>query len=47
MSMGCSMSMKVHMLHAHLYKFKKNLGAYSEEQGECFPFDIKESTTKI
>jgi len=28
--------MKVHMLHAHLDKFKKNLGAYSEDQGECF-----------
>ncbi|GBP11748.1 hypothetical protein EVAR_77853_1 [Eumeta japonica] len=31
--MGCRMSLKVHMLHAHLDKFKDNLGAYSEEQG--------------
>lgn len=32
-AMGCRMSLKVHMLHAHLDKFKNNMGAYSEEQG--------------
>ncbi|CAG9786709.1 unnamed protein product [Diatraea saccharalis] len=34
------MSLKVHMLHAHLDKFKDNLGAYSEEQGERFHQDV-------
>jgi len=34
--------MKVHMVHALLDKFKKNLGAYSEEQGERFHHDIKD-----
>lgn len=38
--MGCRMSLKVHMLHAHLDKFKNNMGAYSEEQGERFHQDI-------
>ena len=33
--------MKVHMLDVHLNEFKKNLGAYSEEHGECFHQDIK------
>ena len=30
------MSLKVHILDAHLDKFKKNTGAYSEEQGGRF-----------
>ena len=34
--MGCRMSLKVHILDAHLDKFKENMGAYSEEQGERF-----------
>lgn len=38
--MGCRMSLKVHMLHAQLDKFKDNLGAYSEEQGDRFHQDI-------
>ena len=29
--MGCRMSLKVHILDAHLNKFKENMGAYSEE----------------
>ncbi|XP_061407376.1 uncharacterized protein LOC133342308 isoform X2 [Lethenteron reissneri] len=33
-TMGCRMSLKVHILDAHLDKFKENMGAYSEEQ-EC------------
>ncbi|KAK3882315.1 hypothetical protein Pcinc_013307 [Petrolisthes cinctipes] len=33
-TMGCRMSLKLHMLDAHLDKFKDNMGAYSEEQGE-------------
>ncbi|CAF4947727.1 unnamed protein product [Pieris macdunnoughi] len=39
-AMGCRMSLKVHMLHAHLDKFKNNMGAYSEDQGERFHQDI-------
>ena len=38
--MGCRMSLKVHILDAHLDKFKENIGAYSEEQGERFHQDI-------
>ena len=38
--MGCRMSLKVHFLDAHLDKFKENMGAYSEEQGERFHQDI-------
>ncbi|UYV82617.1 hypothetical protein LAZ67_22000200 [Cordylochernes scorpioides] len=30
-AMGCRMSLKVHMLDAHLDAFKDNMGAYSEE----------------
>lgn len=40
-AMGCRMSLKVHMLHAHIDKFKNNMRAYSEEQGERFHQDIK------
>jgi hypothetical protein len=38
--MGCRMSLKLHMLHAHLDQFKNNMGAYSEEQGERFHQDV-------
>ena len=41
-NMGCRMSMKVHMLNAHLDDFKENLGAYSEEHGKQFHQDIKD-----
>ena len=41
-AMGCRMSLKLHMLDAHLDKFKDNMGAYSEEQGERFHQDVKE-----
>lgn len=41
-AMGCRMSLKVHILHAHLNKFKENMGAYSEEQGERFHQDIQQ-----
>ncbi|XP_061424379.1 uncharacterized protein LOC133352633 isoform X2 [Lethenteron reissneri] len=37
---GCRMSIKVHILDAHLDKIKENMGAYSEEQGEHFYEDI-------
>ena len=40
--MGCRMSMKVHMLDAHLDEFKENLGAYSEEHGKRFHQNIKD-----
>ncbi|GFX28007.1 uncharacterized protein TNCV_773911 [Trichonephila clavipes] len=36
------MSVKVHFLKSHLDYFPENLGAVSEEQGECFHQDIKE-----
>ncbi|XP_058885016.1 uncharacterized protein LOC131737778 [Acipenser ruthenus] len=39
-TMGCRMSLKVHILDAHLDKFKENMGAYSEEQGERFHQDM-------
>jgi len=32
-AIGCRMSLKVHILDAHLSNFKENMGAYSEEQG--------------
>ena len=41
-NMRCRMSMKIHMLDAHLDEFKENLGAYSDEQGERFHQDIKD-----
>ena len=41
-NMGRRMSMKVHMLDAHLDEFKENLGACSEEHGERFHQDIKD-----
>ncbi|GFU88997.1 uncharacterized protein TNCV_2894451 [Trichonephila clavipes] len=40
--LGCNMSVKVHFLYSHLDYFPENLGAISEEQGECFHQDIKE-----
>ncbi|XP_037400093.1 uncharacterized protein LOC119264997 isoform X2 [Pygocentrus nattereri] len=39
-AMGCRMSLKIHILDAHLDKFKENMGAYSEEQRERFHRDI-------
>ncbi|EFN80410.1 hypothetical protein EAI_14760, partial [Harpegnathos saltator] len=34
------MSLKIHILNAHLDKFKENMRTYSEEQGERFHQDI-------
>ena len=39
--MGCRMSLKVHVLHAHLDEFKDNMGDYSEKQGERFHQDVR------
>lgn len=39
-NMGCRMSIKMHLLHAHLDVFPANLGAVSDEQGERFHQDI-------
>ena len=39
--MGCSMSLKLHVLHSHIDEFKDNMGDYSEEQGERFHQDVK------
>ena len=38
--MGCRMSLKVHILDAHLDEFKENMVAYYEKQGERFHQDI-------
>ena len=35
------MSLKLHVLHAHLDHFKSNIGDYSEEHGERFHQDIR------
>ena len=40
--LGCRMSMNTHFLDSHLDYFPSNLGANSEEQGECFHQDISE-----
>ena len=34
--LGCNMNVKVHFIHSHLNYFPENLGAMTEEQGECF-----------
>jgi len=39
--MDCRMSLKVHILDAHLHSFKENMSAYFEEQGERFHQDIQ------
>ncbi len=39
-SMGCRMSLKLHVLHWHLDVFKPHMGAYSEEQGKRFHWDL-------
>ena len=38
--MGCRISHKLHMQHAHLDQFKDNLSAYSVEQEERFHQDV-------
>lgn len=38
--MGCRMSLKIHLLDAHLDIFPENLGDVSDEQGERFHQDI-------
>lgn len=40
---GFRISPKVHVFDAHLEKFKENMGAYLEEQGECFHQEILDS----
>jgi hypothetical protein len=39
-AMGCNMSLKIHFLHSHLDFFPQNLGAISDEHGQCFHQDI-------
>lgn len=39
-------SFKLHFLHSHLSYFPKNLGDYSEEQGERFHQDINEMESR-
>ena len=38
--MGCRMSLKLYVLHAHLDEFKENMEDYSEGQAERFHHDI-------
>jgi len=38
---SCSMSLKVHVLRAHLDKLKGNLGDYSIEQSERFHQNVR------
>ncbi|KDR17432.1 hypothetical protein L798_08559 [Zootermopsis nevadensis] len=38
--MGYNKSLKIHFLHSHLDFFPQNLGAVSDEHGECFHQDI-------
>jgi len=40
-NLGCLMNLKIHFLHSHLDKFPKNLGDFSEEQGEHFHKDME------
>ena len=40
-NLECNRSIKVHYLDSHLDRFPKNLGDFSEEQGERFHQDIK------
>ena len=44
-AIGCCMSLKVHILHAHLYYFSQNLGDMSEEHGERLHQEIKSLET--
>ena len=37
----CSISLKLHFMDSYVEYFPKNLGDYSEEQGERFHQDIK------
>ena len=39
--MGCRMSLKLHVLHSHIDKFKDNMGDYLDEQDERFQQDLK------
>ena len=39
--LGCNMNVKMHFIYSHLDCFPENLGAMSEEQGECFHQDLK------
>ena len=39
---GAKMSIKVHFLHIYLDRFRENLGALSDKQGERFYQDVKE-----
>ena len=40
-TLGCNMSIKLHLLHSHLANFPVNLGDVSDEQGERFRQDLK------
>lgn len=40
--MGCNMSLKIHLLHSHFENFPKNLGDYSDEQGEHFHQEMRQ-----
>ena len=42
-TLGANMNIKLHYLHSHLDRFPENLGSISDEQGERFHQDIKET----
>lgn len=44
--MGCRISLTVHILEDHLDKYE-NVGAYPEEQGECFHQDLLDMTPSL
>ena len=45
-ALGYSIRLKVHFLHAHLDYFPQNLVDMSEEHGECFYQDMKNSVPR-
>ena len=45
-ALGCRMSLKVYILHAHLDYFPQNLSDMSEKHGERFYQDIKSIKTR-
>lgn len=45
-TLGCLMNLKLHFLDSHINNFPKDLGEYSEEQGERFHQDISEMKTR-
>ncbi|UYV66607.1 hypothetical protein LAZ67_4002289 [Cordylochernes scorpioides] len=45
-ALGCSLSVKLHLLHSHVDFSLENLRSFSKEQGERFHQDIKDMRSK-